>query len=133
METAYIGIGSNLGDRRKNIDLAIEDLKKTPLTVVEKVSSIYETDPVGEPPQGKFLNGVIRIKTSLSPQALLRRLKEMEKVLGRVETVKSGPRVIDLDILIYGKLNINEKDLTIPHPRMNEREFVLRGLDEVKK
>ena len=132
MQIAYIGIGSNLGDRKRNIDSAVEYLKKTPLTVVEKASSIYETNPVGGPPQPNFLNGVIKIKTGLSPRSLLRRLKKIEKVLGREKTVRFGPRVIDLDILTYGKLNIDEEDLTIPHPRMHEREFVLRGLRELK-
>jgi len=132
METAYIGIGSNLGERRKNIDIAIEHLRKTPLTFVEKISSIYETDPAGGPPQGKFLNGAIKIKTALSPQALLKRLKEIEKMLGRVKTVKDGPRIMDLDILMYGQQRISGEELTLPHPRMNEREFVLRGLNEIR-
>lgn len=132
MHTVYIGIGSNLGDRQKNIDLAIEHLRNTPLIVVEKVSSIYETDPVGGVPQGKFLNGVMRIKTALSPRALLTRLKEIERALGRTETVRFGPRLIDLDILTYGDLDIDEEGLTIPHPRMHEREFVLRGLKEIE-
>ena len=132
MEVAYIGIGSNLGDRKKTIELAIEHLRGTSSIIVEDVSSIYETDPVGGLPQGKFLNGVIRIRTELSPRVLLTRLKEIERELGREKTVRFGPRVIDLDILTYGNLNINEEDLTIPHPRMNERSFVLRGLMEVK-
>lgn len=132
MEIAYIGIGSNLGKRSKNIDIAIEHLRKTPLTFVEKISSIYETDPAGGPPQGKFLNGAIKIKTALSPQALLKRLKEIEKMLGRVKTVKNGPRIIDLDILMYGQQRISGEELTLPHPRMNEREFVLRGLNEIR-
>ena len=132
MEIAYIGIGSNLGDRRRNIDLSVEQLKKTPLTVVEKISSIYETKPLGGPPQPNFLNGVIKLKTNLSPRALLNRLKEIEGILGRERSERFGPRVIDLDILIYGGLNINEDGLVIPHPRMNEREFVLKGLNEIK-
>jgi len=132
MESVYIGIGSNLGDRQKNIDLAIENLRSTSSIVVEKISSIYETDPVGGPPQGKFLNGVIRIKTALSPKELLAILKEIEKSLGRRQAVRFGPRVIDLDILTYGDIRINEENLIIPHPRMNEREFVLQGLREIK-
>ncbi len=132
MEVAFLGIGSNLGDRSKNMTSAIEYLKDTPLTTVEKVSSIYETDPVGEVNQGKFLNGVIKIRTGLSPRALLTRLKDIEKELGRVETKRFGPRTIDLDILIYGDLEIDGEDLTIPHPRMEEREFVMQGLNEIR-
>ena len=133
MQIAYIGIGSNLGDREDYITRAIELLKATPLTIVEKVSSIYETKPVGGPPQPNFLNGVIRIATNLSPRALLRRLLEIEQILGRKRTVKNGPRVKDLDILSYGDLEIDEDDLVIPHPRMNDRDFVLKGLNEIKE
>lgn len=132
MKIAYLGIGSNLGNRSKHIELAIERLKEIPQIIVEKVSTIYETDPVGGPPQGKFLNGVIKIKTDLSPQELLKRLNEIEGCLGRVRTVTFGPRAIDLDILTYGDFEINEENLTIPHPRMNEREFVLKGLREIQ-
>lgn len=131
MVTCYLGIGSNLGSRRNNIKKALEYLKNTKGIKVEKASRIYETKAQGGPPQGKFLNGVIRIKTSLSPSTLLKILKKIEKDLGRAKTVRFGPRPIDLDILIYGDRIIKTKTLQIPHPRMFEREFVLRPLREI--
>ena len=133
MTTCYIGIGSNLGDRSRFIDKAIEELKKNAYIRIKNVSSIYETEPVSEIPQGKFLNGVVEIETSLSPHDLLGELNRIEDELGRVRTVKDGPRTIDLDILYYGEEKISEKDLAIPHPRIGEREFVLKGLRELGK
>jgi 2-amino-4-hydroxy-6-hydroxymethyldihydropteridine diphosphokinase len=97
------------------------------------VSSIYETDPVGGVPQGKFLNGVLEIETALTPKALLKKLNAIEKALGRERMVKNGPRTIDLDILYYGEEMIDEDGLVVPHPRINEREFVLKGLRELNK
>jgi len=111
--------------------LAIKCLKEATRISVEEISTIYETDAVGGPPQPNFLNGVIKIKTALSPQVLLAKLKEIEKGLGRTATVRFGPRVIDLDILTYGQHKIDTENLTIPHPRMKEREFVLKGLSEL--
>lgn len=131
MVNCYLGIGSNLGDRRKNIKKALEILESIKGIKVKKVSKIYETEPVGGPPQGKFLNGVIKIKTSLSAFHLLKILKRIEKDLGRKPTVRFGPREIDLDILFYSDKVINRKDLKIPHPRIFEREFVLKPLLEV--
>ena len=128
---SYIGMGSNLGDREKNISSAVEYLKKTSGIKVTRVSSLYETDPVGGPPQGKFLNGAIEIETYLSPYELLRRLKEIEMELGRKKTVVNGPRTIDLDILFYGDVKIEKEDIVIPHPRMEQRDFVLRPLNEI--
>jgi 2-amino-4-hydroxy-6-hydroxymethyldihydropteridine diphosphokinase len=126
---SYIGIGSNLGDRRKNIQLALNVLKEKKDIIVEKVSPFYETLPVGGPPrQGKFLNGVIEISTTLTPQELLKVLQEIEKALGRVRKERWGPRTIDLDILFYGDLIVNEERLIIPHPLMHKREFVLKPL-----
>jgi len=133
MVLCYIGIGSNLGDRQKYIYRAIEELKKNKDIRVVETSSIYETEPVGGIPQGKFLNGVLKIRTSLNSGSLLRSLNEIEKLLGRKRMVKNGPRTIDLDILYYGDESINKKDLRIPHPRIKEREFVLRGLRELGK
>ena len=132
MTTCYIGVGSNLGDRRKYIDNAIESLKSSPCIALKRISSIYETDPVGGVPQGKFLNGVLEIETALTPKALLKELNGIEEALGRERTVKNGPRTIDLDILYYGDETIDTKDLRIPHPLIEEREFVLRGLRELK-
>ncbi|MBU4377335.1 MAG: 2-amino-4-hydroxy-6-hydroxymethyldihydropteridine diphosphokinase [Candidatus Omnitrophica bacterium] len=129
----YIGVGSNIGDRRKYVDSAILELKKNKSIRFKKASSIYETEPVSEMPQGKFLNGVLEIETSLTPLELLVALNNIEKTLGRVRTVKSGARTIDLDILYYSNKKIKKKDLIIPHPRISEREFVLKGLRELGK
>ena len=100
---------------------------------VKKVSSIYETEPVGGPVQGKFLNGVLKAETTLAPPALLAGLKNIERHLKRKKTVKDGPRTIDLDILLYGRRKVDTKSLRIPHPRMHKREFVLKGLREVMR
>src|SRR3989338_7123254 len=133
MVTAYIGIGSNLGDRKRYIDSAIERLKDNEDIRVKKISSIYETEPVSPIPQGEFLNGVLEIETALKPRTLLRTLNGIEEALGRERTIKDGPRTIDLDILYYGEERIDEKGLVIPHPRIDEREFVLKGLRELGK
>ena len=131
MTTCYIGIGSNLGDRRSHIDRAIEQLKNAPGIRVTRVSSVYETDPVSDIPQGKFLNGVLEIETALRPRALLSRLNMVEEALGRARLAKNGPRTIDLDILYYGEERVEENDLVIPHPAISDREFVLKGLREL--
>ena len=127
----YIGIGSNLGDRAKYIENAIEKLKETKGIEVKRVSNIYETEPMAGPKQGKYLNGAIEIETALEPRELFLRLSEIEKQLGRVRTLKNAPRTIDLDILLYGDKKIDEPDLKIPHPRMQEREFVMKPLKEL--
>ena len=131
MAVCYLGVGSNLGNRRKNIKKALDYLAKTKRIKIEKTSRIYETEPVGGPPQDKFLNAAIKIKTSLTPQLLLEVLKKIEKDLGRKNTVRWGAREIDLDILLYGNKVIKIKNLVIPHPRMFEREFVLKPLREI--
>ena len=132
MTISYIGFGSNLGNRRENIEKAIELLKKEEGVEVRKISSLYETDPVGGPPQGKFLNGVAEVKTSLTPRELLECLKKIEKDVGRKPgKVRWGPREIDLDILLYGDGSIDEPDLKIPHPEMHGRDFVLKPLSEI--
>jgi len=131
MTICYIGIGSNIGDRSSYIDRAIEELKNAPGIRVTRTSSIYETDPVSDIPQGKFLNGVLEIETAMRPRALLGRLNMIEQELGRARFAKNGPRTIDLDILYYGDECVDETDLKIPHPRIGEREFVLRGLREL--
>lgn len=133
MITCYIGIGSNLGDRRKYIDSAIAELKDSRKIIVKRVSSIYETEPVSDIPQGRFLNGVLEIDTDLNPRQLLGILNSIEEKLGRMRTVKNGPRTIDLDILYYGGRKIDDKDLIVPHPKIEEREFVLKGLRELGK
>ena len=128
----YIGIGSNLGDRKANIEKAMRLLSLVKGLKLDGASSIYETEPVGGPPQNKFLNGALRVKTSLSPFLLLAELKKIEKRLGRKRGIKNGPRTIDLDILLYGNKKVNTNILKVPHPRMHKREFVLRGLRELK-
>ena len=130
-ETAYIGIGSNGGDRRANIKRALELIDMTSGMELEKASAIYETEPVGGPPQGDFLNGVIKVKTTLDPFAFLKNLQKIEQHIGKKKTVKNGPRAIDLDILLFGKKSVTTRNLKIPHPRMHKREFVLRGLREL--
>jgi 2-amino-4-hydroxy-6-hydroxymethyldihydropteridine diphosphokinase len=131
MVICYLGVGSNLGNRRKNIQKTLEYLAKTKGIKIEKRSRIYETEPASGPPQGKFLNAAIKIKTSLSPASLLKTLKNIEKDLGRRKTLRFGPREIDLDILFYSDRVIKTKNLVVPHPRMFEREFVLKPLREI--
>ena len=133
MVICYIGIGSNLGNRRRYIERAVEELKKIKGIRVNRVSSIYETESVSDIPQGKFLNGVLEIETDLSPKSLLKELNRIEAGLGRKRIVRNGPRTIDLDILYYGDMNIKNDNLIIPHPKINEREFVLKGLRELGK
>jgi len=127
---SYIGIGSNMGDRKENINMAIKLLTQEKIKV-KKISRIIETDPLGGPRQAKFLNAAIKITTDLNPRKLLDVLKKIEKKMGRKKTVRSGPRPIDLDILFYGKKVIKSKKLTIPHPRMLERNFVMVPLLEI--
>lgn len=128
----YIGIGSNLGDRLKVIRSAIKRIKALQGTKVLKVSKIIETLPQGGPKgQGKFLNGVIKIRTKLSPVKLFSSLKAIESSLGRKKTLRFGARIIDLDILLYAKKFIQTEKLIIPHPRMFERDFVLKPLLEI--
>ena len=133
MVTCYIGIGSNLGDRQGYIDRAIDAIKSSKDIKFKRSSSIYETDPVSDITQGKFLNGVLEIETVLSPRKLLKELNSIESKLGRIRSVKDAPREIDLDILYYGQEMVEEEGLMIPHPKIGEREFVLRGLRELGK
>ncbi|MCK4881603.1 MAG: 2-amino-4-hydroxy-6-hydroxymethyldihydropteridine diphosphokinase [Candidatus Omnitrophica bacterium] len=132
MATVYIGIGSNLGNRKKNIEDAIVSLRKNRIRVLKR-STIIETDPIGGPPnQGKFLNGVLKIQTQLAPQKLLHLLKQIERELGRKKTILNGPRSIDLDILLYDHLKLQTPQLTLPHPRMFKRHFVMNPLKEIE-
>ena len=128
---AYIGIGSNMGNIRENIEEAINQLRKTEGIKVSAVSKLHVTKPVGYTNQPDFLNGVIKIETSLSPRGLLIACQKIEKNLKRKRTIRWGPRTIDLDILMYGNYEVNDDDLVIPHPRMHERDFVLLPLAEV--
>lgn len=129
---AYIALGSNVGDRRDHLNAAISQLTARPGIEVLKVSSYHETDPVGGPAgQGKYLNAAAEIRTALSPAELLARLQEIEAGLGRVRDERFGPRTLDLDLLLYGLEIIHTADLTVPHPRMHERSFVLKPLAEI--
>ncbi len=129
MHCAFIGIGSNLGKRVKNCNNAVEQISK--ISNIVKLSSLYESEPVGVENQPKFINAVIKINTMLSPFNLLDSLKLIEKKIGRKKTVRWGPRVIDLDILFYDDLILND-ELVIPHPRLHERIFVLKPLVEIE-
>jgi len=129
MITAYLGIGSNMGDRKQNLAQALKLMSLH--LVVEQVSSIYETEPVGYTNQPLFLNAVCRVSTKLSPQQLLRLAKEIEDKLGRVPSFPNAPRPIDIDILFYGDEVVSSPELTIPHPRLVERAFVLVPLAEI--
>ena len=131
MYAAYIGFGSNIGDRLKHLQNAIHALSKTEGINLQEISSVYKTDPVGYEAQGQFLNGVAAIQTSLSPLSLLHTLKEIETVIGRQHRIRWGPREIDLDILIYGNLCVQTEKLVIPHPEMHLRDFVLVPLVEI--
>ena len=131
MSIAFIGIGTNMGDRALNIRNALNSLKLLPNTSVEAVSNIYETEPWGFKEQSNFLNGVIKLSTELSPRALLGALLGVEAAFGRVREIKNGPRVLDLDLLIYDDVTINTTELTLPHPFILEREFVLKPLIEL--
>ena len=129
MAVCYLGIGSNLGNRTQNLKLVLRRIDNLKNTKLLKVSKIIETLPLGGPAhQGKFLNAALKIKTSLSPIALLKNLKEIEKELGRAKSVRWSPRPIDIDILLYNDTIIKSKELTIPHPRMMQRDFVLKPL-----
>lgn len=130
MAVVYLGLGSNLGDRALNIKNAIDSLNKQGIAV-KKVSKIIETEPVGGPEQGKFLNGALEAETDLSPKDLHKALKGIEKDLGRTPTVRNGPRTIDLDILLYNNLTIETPELTIPHPQILKRYFVAEPLAEI--
>ncbi|MCF6094673.1 2-amino-4-hydroxy-6-hydroxymethyldihydropteridine diphosphokinase [Microaerobacter geothermalis] len=122
---AYLGLGANIGDREDQLIKALELINSNNEMEVTKLSSVYETEPVGYIEQPPFLNMVIEINTYLEPEALLYRLLFIEKSLGRERKLKWGPRTIDIDILLYDKLEINRPDLIIPHPRMIERAFVI--------
>ncbi len=130
MAIIYLALGSNLGNRQKNIKNAITLLKKNGVAV-QKISTIIETEPVGFLDQGKFLNAVLKGTTELSAFDLLAQTKSIEKKLGRIKTVRNGPRTIDIDILLYDQEKILTPRLTIPHPGMWERDFVMGPLKEI--
>ncbi len=129
---AYVALGSNLGDRAAHLEAAIAALRATPGIEVIALSSVRETEPVGGPPQGPYLNAVVALRTELAPRALLERLLEIEAAQGRERgPERNAPRTLDLDLLLYGDEKIDEPDLVVPHPRMHERAFVLEPLAEL--
>ncbi len=131
MTVAYVGLGSNLGDRRATLEGAVAELGLTPGVRVLRVSSFHETDPVGGPPQPRYVNAVAEVETSLGPRALLDRLRAVEARFGRERGARWGPRTLDLDLLLHGEDVIDEPGLAVPHPRMAERAFVLAPLREL--
>jgi 2-amino-4-hydroxy-6-hydroxymethyldihydropteridine diphosphokinase len=133
-EAVYIGFGSNVGNRVDFCDRTVTLLSLLPHSQVTGVSLLYETEPVNDganPGNHWFLNGVVRLETDIAPRSLLETLREIERSLGRDEDNRSGPRTIDLDILFYGERVIDEPGLTIPHPRLHQRRFVLMPLSEL--
>lgn len=129
MTTAYIGLGSNVGDRLEHLRRALEALEAKGIEVTA-VSSVYETDPVG-PPQPDYLNAAAEVSTDLSPADLVRTLKEAEAQAGRYQRERWGPREIDLDLLLYGDQTIDEEGVAVPHPELTHRAFVLVPLIEI--
>lgn len=132
MVTAYLGLGSNLGEREEFLRQAVRRLAGSPALRLTGSSSVYETEPVGCLDQPAFLNLVIRVETEVGPRELLTVCQEVEDTLGRVRAERWGPRVIDIDILLYGRQSIAEPDLVIPHPEMGMRAFVLIPLEELE-
>lgn len=132
MNRAFVSLGSNLGDRELHLRRALEALRATRGIHQLGVSRIYETDPVGPPPQGPYLNAVAEIETELEPRALLERLLRIETEQGRIRRGARGEaRTLDLDLLLFGDRCIDEEELIVPHPRMHERCFVLEPLSEL--
>ncbi|HWV56397.1 MAG TPA: 2-amino-4-hydroxy-6-hydroxymethyldihydropteridine diphosphokinase [Longimicrobiales bacterium] len=129
MAIAYLGLGSNIGDRRRNLRRALARLGA--FATIEAVSSVYESEPVGIREQPDFWNLVVRVSTDLAPRALLERVREIERQLGRVEAIRNAPRTLDIDLLLYDDLVIREPDFEVPHPRMLDRAFVMLPLAEL--
>jgi 2-amino-4-hydroxy-6-hydroxymethyldihydropteridine diphosphokinase len=133
MARAFVGLGSNLGDRESNLRAAVGRLRGLPGTEVLGVSRFRDTEPVGYLDQPRFLNGAVELRTALEPRALLEALLELERAYGRDRSTgpPQGPRTLDLDLLLYGDETIDEPGLTVPHPRLHERAFVLEPLVEL--
>ncbi|WP_339252492.1 2-amino-4-hydroxy-6-hydroxymethyldihydropteridine diphosphokinase [Sporosarcina sp. FSL W8-0480] len=131
MNIAYLSIGSNIGDRLHHLTEAVRSLHSHDKIEVTMISSIYETEPVGYTDQANFLNLVVCLETSLNPFELLEVCQGVENDLGRVREIRWGPRTVDLDILLYNNDNIKSENLTVPHPRMDGRAFVLVPLMEI--
>ena len=129
---AYISVGSNLNNPYQQVKSAIDKLKIVDGIRIEAMSGWYLSDPVGPKNQSRYVNGVIKISTRLSPNQLLKKLHEIEDAHGRIRNVRWGPRTLDLDILLYGSRMMNTKKLTIPHPEMKIRNFVLTPLADIE-
>jgi 2-amino-4-hydroxy-6-hydroxymethyldihydropteridine diphosphokinase len=131
---AYVGLGANIGPREATLLRAVDLIAAVPGVDALELSSFRETEPVGVTDQPEFLNGALALETSLSPRALLDALLDVERELGRVrrEGERFGPRTIDLDLLLYGDEAVDEPGLTVPHPRLHERRFVLEPLAELE-
>jgi 2-amino-4-hydroxy-6-hydroxymethyldihydropteridine diphosphokinase len=131
MPIAYVGLGSNIGDKAGNILRALDILSQSDGIKITKVSSFYETEPIGYEDQDWFINAVAQIETIFSPEELLIAFKKVEQIMGRKNTIRWGPREIDLDLLMYDQLCFESPGLVIPHPRLHERAFVLVPLVEI--
>jgi 2-amino-4-hydroxy-6-hydroxymethyldihydropteridine diphosphokinase len=133
-ETVFIGFGSNVGNRLDFCDRAVTLLSLLPHSELVAVSPLYETEPVldgAQPGESWFLNGVVQMKTDVTPRSLMTVCREIERSLGRDEDHRHGPRTLDLDILFYGRRVINEPDMVVPHPRLHQRRFVLVPLADL--
>lgn len=131
MANAYVGLGSNLGDKTGNIRQALDMLDSADGVSILAVSSLYETEPEGYENQDWFVNAAAQMETDLPPRKLLELFKEIEQSIGREKSVRWGPRKIDLDLLLYDQLCFESRDLIVPHPRMHQRAFVLVPLAEI--
>jgi 2-amino-4-hydroxy-6-hydroxymethyldihydropteridine diphosphokinase len=130
-QVAYVALGSNLREPRRQLQDAFEALGRLPQTRLLACSSLYRSAPVGYADQPDFVNAVVALRTGLSPRALLEVLLALERIQGRVRSFQNAPRTLDLDIVLYGEQVIHETGLTIPHPRMHQRAFVLVPLAEI--
>jgi len=131
MTLAYVGLGANIGEPRRQLQTALKELNGLPKTRMTAASGLYRSAPVGHPDQPDFLNAVVELDTELSPDALLDNLQEIETAHGRERPFAGAPRTLDLDLLLYGDAALATPRLTVPHPRMHERAFVLKPLAEI--
>jgi 2-amino-4-hydroxy-6-hydroxymethyldihydropteridine diphosphokinase len=126
----FVALGTNLGDRERNLARGVSGLEERGLRITAR-SSVYETEPVGGPAQGAYLNAVVQADTALDAAGVLASCLDVERSLGRVRGVPNAPRTLDLDLLLYGSLVVRREGLTVPHPRLHERRFVLAPLMEI--
>ncbi len=127
----FIGLGSNLGDKKGNLEAAINHLEKSDSITIAAISPFYDTEPQGYEDQPDFLNCVVKVQTSLEPEELLELLKQIERNMGREKVQRWGPRIIDLDILFYDTLIVRNNGLRIPHPEVHKRWFVLKPMNDI--